>query len=95
MTKSTIPLHGTTLAIYFENSRSATASSYPNICMIYYLPPNDSKLSIINMTDAVSSVANCGKIQIMSSNVLVMNVSKQGMMHSKSYVNTFNNSTPL
>ena len=95
MTKSTTPLRGTTLAIYFENSRSAAAYSYPNICMIYYLPPNDSKLSIIDMTDAVSSVANCGKIQIMSYNVLVMNTSKQEVTHSKSYVNTFNDSTPL
>jgi hypothetical protein len=53
------------------------------------------QLSIIDMTDAVSSVANCGRIQIMSYNVLVMNASKQEVTHSKYYVNTFNDSTPL
>ena len=95
MTKSTTPLHGTTSAIYFKNSRSAAASNYQNLCMIYYLPPNDSKLSIIDMTDAVSSVANCGRIQIMYYNVLVMNTSKHEVTHSKYYVNTFNDSTPL
>ena len=90
-----IPLRGTTLVIYFENSRLAAASSYQNICMIYYLPPNDSKLLIIDMTDDVSSVASCGRTQIMSYNVLVMNTSKQEVTHSKSYVHTFNDSTPL
>ena len=95
MTTSTTPSHGTTLATYFRNYRWDAVSSYPNICMIYYLPPNDSKLSIIDMTDAVSSVATYGRIQIMYYNVLVMNASKQEVTHSKYYVNTFNDSTPL